>query len=596
MIALNSPRSNFEGAEGNVSRRSVSVHLSRSCTLSCTNCDIEKGGTKFKPVLAKRKHSGPPSQRITATPTPFQASQRPTPVPSISHHVVTESEKEDEDDYPLNDSHHEARLGHNPAIAPSSGIPTVIASAKKTSPTPLSQTQALSTLLSHTSPGIPLVMPSSSAPPAVNPSRTVRLTGVTVPTPPSQTHRDVSIAAPSSSQTQPSVPIPVPQSDLTPSQQPPAAPYVQQTIPSTSQVGHGSSTTTGQPAEVAAVPQPKSLLGRKRASTTDKEPQRPKRRRIAVAKPRARKKAIRATSAESDSVVETEAETDGDVDEERTTHNRSKRNSKLKAANKRQGLVSARSLEEDDTDNASSDKSPRYRRTRKPHPHVDKPVTEMPEVGEPIDETTVTMNDLCNGVGQGHVSSRFLGVFQLSAVNRKRKREDRAKLTEIVRRRELGMPQEEGDEMIGQRGRGLTAADLFGAAVVRGAAAEEDEELLIENEDEDEYAMGATAVRHAPQIRYDAQGNMVLDEERLEFDRQAEAQEELAAQGPVEVIVENDRDKFTNHATFSRKPGYSRWSREETELFYDVRVSFSSNATHLLTFALIGTSSISYEF
>ena len=215
----------------------------------------------------------------------------------------------------------------------------------------------------------------------------------------------------------------------------------------------------------------------------------------------------------------------------------------------------------------------------------------MPEVGELIDETTVTMNDLCNGVGQGHVSSRFLELFQLNAVNRRRKREERAKLIEIVRRRELGLPQEEGDEMIGQRGRGLTAADLFGAALVNGAGAEEDESA----EDEGEYAMRATAVRHAPQIRYDAQGNMILDEEHLEFDRQADAEEELAAQGPLEVIVENDRDKFTNHATFSRKPGHSRWSREETELFYDVRVLLSSNAAHLSTFALTGTSAVSYE-
>jgi len=581
-----SPRSSiFEDAEDDVSRRSVSVHLPRSCTLSCTICDIDKGGTKFKPVLAKRKHPGPPSQRVTATSTPFQTSQRPTPVPSISHHVVTESEKEDEDDYALNDSHNESGLRHNPAIVPSSGIPTVIASARKTSPLPLTQRQALSALSSHTSPGIPLVMPSSSAPPTVNPPRTTRPTRVTVPTP-NQTPRPVSIVAPSSSQTQPSVPISVPQRDLTPSQPPPAAPHVQQSIPSIYRVDRGTSTATGQPGEIAAISQSESSLGRKRVTTTENEPPRPKKRRTAVAKPRARKKVGRATS-ESDSLVETEAETD--EGEETTPHFRSKRNSKPKAL-KRQGLP-ARPLE-DDTDNASSDKSPRHRRTRKPHPRVDKPVTEMPEVGESIDETTVTMNDLCNGLGQGHVSSRFLDVFQLSAVNRKRKREDRGKLTEIVRRRELGLPQEEGDEMIGQRGRGLTAADLFGAAVVHGAGAEEDESV----ENEDEYVMRATAVRHAPQIRYDAHGNMVLDEEHLEFDRQAEAEEELAAQGPVEVIVENDRDKFTNHATFSRKPGYSRWSREETELFYDVRVSFSSNTTHLLTFALIGTPSVSYEF
>jgi transcription factor TFIIIB component B'' len=527
-----------------------------------------------------------PSQPLTPTPAPFQSSQRFTPVPSISHHVVTESEKEDEDGYALNDSHNESRSGHNPAIAPSSGIPTIIASARRTSPSLLTQTQAMSTLSSHTSRGVPLVMPSSGGPPVASPSGTVRPTGVAVPIP-NQTRRAVSIVAPSSSQTRPSVPISVPQRDSTLPQPPPTASYVQQTISPTSQVGHGISTVTGQPSEIAAVSQTKPPPGRKRTTTTENELPRRKRRRAAVAKPRARKKA-RSSTSESDGAMETEAEAEADEDEERTTEFRSKRKSKSKALKRKR--LPARSLE-GDTDNASSDESPRHRRIRKPHPHVDKPVAEMPQVGEPIDETTVTMNDLCNGLGQGHVSTRFLDVFQLSAVNRKRKREDRAKLIEIVRRRELGLPQEEGDEMIGQRGRGLTAADLFGAAVVHGAAAEEDESV----EDKDEYATGARAARHAPQIRYDAQGNMVLDEERLEFDRQVEAEEELAAQGPVEVIVENDRDKFTNHATFSRKPGYSRWSREETELFYDVGGSLSANATHLLTSALIGTSSISYE-
>jgi transcription factor TFIIIB component B'' len=275
--------------------------------------------------------------------------------------------------------------------------------------------------------------------------------------------------------------------------------------------------------------------------------------------------------------VGTEAEED--EEEESTADCYSKSKSKSKAPRRKR--LPTRSLG-DDTDNVSSDESPRHRRTKKPHPHVDKSVTEVPEVGEPIDETTVTMNDLCNGVGQGRVSSRFLELFQLNAVNRRRKQEERAKLIEIVRRCELGLPQEEGDEMIGQRGRGLTAVDLFGATLVNGAGADEDDL----GEDSEEYAMRATAVRHAPQIRYDAQGNMILDEEHLEFDRQADAEEELAAQGPLEVVVENDRDKFTNHATFSRKPGHSRWSREETELFYDVRLLLSSDAAHLLTFAL----------
>ena len=580
MTALSS-RKLIQDAEGDVSRWFVSVHLFHPCNLSCTICDIDKGGTKFKPVLAKRKALGPPLQRVSATPALFQSSQRPTPAPSNSHHVVTESEKEDEDEYALDDLHNESRSGYNTAVAPSSGIPTAIAPATRTSPIPVPQT--ISAPSSRASRGIPLVMPSSSIPPAVSSSRTVRPTGITVPIP-DQTRHVTPILLPSS-QRRSAVPISIPPSDSTPSQPPPAASNVQQNTPPTSQVGPGIGIATGQQEQDAAVSQPKPPVGRKRKSAMEGGISRPKRRRTAVTKPRARKTTKHATS-ESGSAVGTEAGADGE--EESTTDFYSRRNSKLKALRRKR--LPTRSLE-DETDNASSDESPRHRRTRRPHPHVDKSVTEMPEVGEPIDETTVTMNDLCNGVGQGRVSSRFLELFQLNAVNRKRKREERAKLVEIVRRRELGLPQEEGDEMIGQRGRGLTAADLFGAALAGGAGAEEDEL----GEDAEEYATRATAVRHAPQIRYDAQGNMVLDEEHLEFDRQADAEEELAGQGPLEVIVENDRDKFTNHATFSRKPGHSRWSREETELFYDVRGLLSSNAVHLLTFALIGTSSISYE-
>lgn len=571
-----------------VSRRSVSVYSLRSCIPSCASCDTDKGGTKFKPVLAKRKPPGPPSQRVT-TPAPFQ-SQRPTPAPSTSHHAVTESEKEDGDDeYALNDPHHDSRSGHRVALAPSGGIPTII--ARRTSPGLVAQTQALPAPSSHASRGIPLVMPSPTVPSVVSSSRAVHPTGITVPIP-DQTHCSTPTVPPSSSQTRPVIPVTVPQPDPTPPQPPLAALGVQNTTPSTSQVGPGTSAATGQPDEDAVVSQPELPLRRKRKSTTEAEVPRPKRRRTAVTKPRARRKTRRVTS-ENDDAVETEADAEAEADEEgeeeegRTTESRSMRKSKSKARKRRR--LPARPVD-DETDSISSAESLRHRRTRKPHPHVDRPVTEVPEVGEPIDETTVTMNDLCNGLGQGRVSSRFLEVLQLSSVNRKRKREERAKLIEVVRRRELGLPLEEGDEMIGQRGRGLTATDLFGAALVHGAGAEEDE--LVE----DEYATGPTAVRHAPQIRYDAHGYMVLDEERLEFDRQAEAEEELAAQGPVEVIVENDRDKFTNHATFSRKPGYSRWSREETELFYDVRVSPSSNnATHLLTFVFIGTSSISHE-
>ncbi|KIM31531.1 hypothetical protein M408DRAFT_261209 [Serendipita vermifera MAFF 305830] len=213
------------------------------------------------------------------------------------------------------------------------------------------------------------------------------------------------------------------------------------------------------------------------------------------------------------------------------------------------------------------------RRGRRSRPHIDKPVNAVPEEIVPVDETTMTMKDLCNGLGQGRVSGRFLEVFVESNEATKQKRGENLRLKDLTRRKELGLPMddEEANTLSARSRRAPTLALMpsQGPSELPNAPASIDihERDGDDDEEDDEYA-GLTVTTRAPKVRYDANGNLVLDETELQFDRQAEADEEQAARGPMEVIVETDRGKFTNHASYSRKPRVDRWTKDETEQFY----------------------------
>jgi transcription factor TFIIIB component B'' len=176
----------------------------------------------------------------------------------------------------------------------------------------------------------------------------------------------------------------------------------------------------------------------------------------------------------------------------------------------------------------------------------------------------------------GRVSGRYLETFIESNEATKRKRGDNLRLKDLTRRKELGLPIDDDEAQAlsarGRRGAALTQA----TSRVQPSQADGSKQAAIhekngeDDEEEDEYA-GLAVTSRAPKVRYDANGNLVLDETELQFDRQAEADEELAARGPMEVIIETDRGKFTNHASYSKKPRVERWSKDETEMFYTVR-------------------------
>ena len=241
-------------------------------------------------------------------------------------------------------------------------------------------------------------------------------------------------------------------------------------------------------------------------------------------------------------------------------------------------------VQEEDEDNDEEEDERPTRRNRKARPHIDKPVNAVPEEVIPVDETTMTMKDLCNGMGQGRVSGRFLEVFIESNEATKQKRGDNLRLKELTRRKELGLPMDDDEaNALSARGRRAAALPQIPSREQDNADAPNDlQGRNVEGDEEDEDYAGVAVTARAPKVRYDANGNLVLDETALQFDRQAEADEEQAARGPMEVIVETDRGRFTNHASYARKPRVDRWSKDETEQFYMVRL-FCCCSSHPLT-------------
>lgn len=77
----------------------------------------------------------------------------------------------------------------------------------------------------------------------------------------------------------------------------------------------------------------------------------------------------------------------------------------------------------------------------------------------------------------------------------------------------------------------------------------------------------------APQIRF-VNGEMVLDEESQFYDR---AGPEVQDEDSMVVVDEADSTRFSNSSSFMKKAGArgSRWTADETEMFYWVRNSLS---------------------
>lgn len=200
--------------------------------------------------------------------------------------------------------------------------------------------------------------------------------------------------------------------------------------------------------------------------------------------------------------------------------------------------------------------------------------------GEDLDPTTVTMAALCDDTGQGRVSSKAAQVISNHAAWRAASKEKRARLRAIAEAKKYGRNIEDDDQTPAANGGDRTAASEAtpsqeipsasrspSAAPQAGPSTSSTERPAREGTagDDFDYSQDLSTSRYNVQVRIGANGETIIDEESLFVNRD----EEDDTQNYTHV-EESDTTKFVNSLTYSKKTRGSRWSAEETDLFFDV--------------------------
>ena len=178
------------------------------------------------------------------------------------------------------------------------------------------------------------------------------------------------------------------------------------------------------------------------------------------------------------------------------------------------------------------------------------------------------MAALCEDTGQGRVSSKAAQVLDNHLAWKKSNREKRASMKVIMEAKKYGRNDDDDTAQAnrpGDESEQTSAAD----ATPRPPSVQPAPGNLPAIGDASgqgfDYSKNVSTSRYNVQVRIGPNGETVVDEESLFVDRNAE--EDTTGYTHVE---ESDVTKFVNSATYSKRFRGSRWSAEETELFYDV--------------------------
>lgn len=222
------------------------------------------------------------------------------------------------------------------------------------------------------------------------------------------------------------------------------------------------------------------------------------------------------------------------------------------------------------------------RRSRKPA-HI--PFDPDVDPGEELDPTVVTMAALCSDTGQGRISSKAVQIQTNHAAWKASNRQKRARMKMLMESKKYG--RKEGAEETntgGQETDVAPAEDPPAANAAAGPSTGAPSSALRAPstgppaEDETghgfDYSQTMSTSRFNVQVRIGPNGETIIDEESLFVDRNDE--NETVNYTHVE---ESDTTKFVNSSTYGKKFRGSRWSAEETELFFDVSLTMNSSSS-----------------
>ncbi|KAI0094308.1 hypothetical protein BDY19DRAFT_13429 [Irpex rosettiformis] len=230
--------------------------------------------------------------------------------------------------------------------------------------------------------------------------------------------------------------------------------------------------------------------------------------------------------------------------------------------------------------------TPRKRQSRAPSVP---PFDPEADPGEELDPTAVTMAELCDDTGRGRVSSKAAQIVTNHAAWRATNREKRARMRAMMEAKKYGREGEEegaaptGDtETAEPPSKGESGSQPAPEPLSSRAHSPEAEQTEGQRGDDFDYSQAVSTSRYNVQVRIGPNGETIIDETSLYVDRHEE--EETVNYTHVE---ESDTTKFVNSMSYSKKLRGSRWSAEETDLFFDALSQFGENY-ELISYVLPG--------
>ena len=173
------------------------------------------------------------------------------------------------------------------------------------------------------------------------------------------------------------------------------------------------------------------------------------------------------------------------------------------------------------------------------------------------------MAALCTDTGQGRVSHKAAEILTNHAAWKAKNREKRAHMRTLMELKKYGREEAEHDQDDGAQAQPVennASSATFGTSNVPNTAPISDD-----TGNGFDYSQGLATSRYNVQVRIGPNGETVIDEDSLVVDRV-----ENDGTDDYTHVIESDHTKFVNSGTYGKRYRGSRWSAEETELFYDV--------------------------
>ncbi|KAI5121172.1 hypothetical protein M0805_007169 [Coniferiporia weirii] len=224
--------------------------------------------------------------------------------------------------------------------------------------------------------------------------------------------------------------------------------------------------------------------------------------------------------------------------------------------------------------------STRDRRSRNPSVPIFDPDADP---GDDLDPTVVTMADICDDTGQGRLSSKAAVIQRNHLAWKALNKEKRGRMRARMEAKKYGRKEDdaEGGEAESSQAVEETNPETHTSQTIESSGTPAVEDVSGSGFN---YRETLATNRFNVQVRIGPNGETIIDEESLYVDRNEDADD---ATDKYQHIEESDQTKFTNSASYGKKLRGSRWSVEETELFYDALSQFGENY-ELISYVLPG--------